>query len=181
MSFTEELVRLIRQQRHLSSRVIIATQEPTLSTQLLDLCDLSVVHRFRSPAWFDAIRNHLGGMIWTGSSESRSGKDMFETIVGLGDGEALLFCPNAYLDAPDLDLKKPVTDIDHGSDGSETSESSEQEDGAESVPSELAGQTSTLPGRAQAFERLRPLNTAYIKLQIRKRLTDDGGKSQMAQ
>ena len=50
-NFTEQLISIIRQQRHLASRVIISTQEPTLSPQLLELCNVAFVHRFRSPRW----------------------------------------------------------------------------------------------------------------------------------
>lgn len=112
MAFTEALIRLVRQQRHLSARVIVATQEPTLSTNFLEFCDVSIVHRFRSPAWFEVIENHLAGMVWTGGSETNSSTGVFETIVGLGDGEALLFCPNAYLDTPEPVVQDLLTDGD---------------------------------------------------------------------
>lgn len=69
-------------------------------TELLDLCDVSIIHRFRSPTWSEALKNHLAGMVWSGGADSTSGKRVFDTIVGLGDGEALLFCPGAYLDVP---------------------------------------------------------------------------------
>lgn len=66
-----------------------------MSTKFLDFCDVSIVHRFRSPAWFEVMKDHLAGMVWTGGSETNSSKSVFETIVGLENGEALLFCPNA--------------------------------------------------------------------------------------
>ncbi|KAM0701544.1 hypothetical protein Q7P35_006793 [Cladosporium inversicolor] len=59
--FTSSLLTTIREQRHNAARVIIATQEPTISEKLLDLCSVSIVHRFNSPAWFTAICGHLGG------------------------------------------------------------------------------------------------------------------------
>ncbi|KAI7532856.1 glutathione degradosome, partial [Hortaea werneckii] len=43
-AFTESLVSTIRMQRHNATRVIIATQEPTISERLLDLCSISIVH-----------------------------------------------------------------------------------------------------------------------------------------
>lgn len=58
---TTDLIAIIRQQRHLSSRVIIATQEPTVSGDLLDLCNVSIVHRFNSPQWYRTIIKHLAG------------------------------------------------------------------------------------------------------------------------
>ena len=50
-AFTDSLLSVIRLQRHLATRVIIATQEPTISPKLLDLCSMTIVHRFTSPAW----------------------------------------------------------------------------------------------------------------------------------
>lgn len=173
--FTEKLISLIRQQRHLSTRVIIATQEPTLSPQPLDLCDVSIIHRFRSPAWLEAVKNHLAGMIWTGDSNDTSSKSVFDTIVGLGDGEALLFCPNAYLDAPDPVARRPDISNAHNEDDSDSSQS---EGG---MPTGQSQQMDNNPSPTQDTTRkLTPLSTAYIKLQIRKRVTADGGKSLMA-
>jgi len=88
---TTDLVAIIRQQRHLSSRVIIATQEPTVSGELLDLCNVSIVHRFNSPEWFKTLRKHLAGA----SNDSADG--LFRKIVKLSTGEALVFCPTAVL------------------------------------------------------------------------------------
>lgn len=84
-----DLVSVIRQQRHLSSRVLIATQEPTVSGELLDLCNVSVVHRFNSPKWFTMIQQHLAG--------ATANDDLFREIVDLMTGEALVFCPTAAL------------------------------------------------------------------------------------
>lgn len=58
--FTESLLSVIRQQRHLATRVIIATQEPTISPALLDLSSMTIVHRFTSPSWLAALRIPLG-------------------------------------------------------------------------------------------------------------------------
>ena len=46
----DQLTSPVRQQRHLGTRIIIATQEPTLAPSLFDLCNVSIVHRFKSPA-----------------------------------------------------------------------------------------------------------------------------------
>jgi hypothetical protein len=48
-ALTEQLLATIRLQRHLGARVVISTQEPTVSPRLLDLCSVTVVHRFTSP------------------------------------------------------------------------------------------------------------------------------------
>ncbi|KAI1628777.1 hypothetical protein EDD37DRAFT_19525 [Exophiala viscosa] len=92
---TEQLVSIIRQQRHLASRVIVATQEPTLAPSLMDLCNVSIVHRFNSPAWFKVLKEHLAG---ASLSNDHDGEELFQTIVGLQTGHALVFCPTASLD-----------------------------------------------------------------------------------
>ncbi|KAI6840164.1 hypothetical protein KC332_g2860 [Hortaea werneckii] len=95
-AFTESLVSTIRMQRHNATRVIIATQEPTISERLLDLCSISIVHHFNSPAWYTAIKGHLGGASALTTSQDE-GKKMFETIVDLRAGESLVFSPSSYL------------------------------------------------------------------------------------
>jgi len=90
---TNDLVAIVRQQRHLSSRVIVATQEPTVSGDLLDLCNVSIVHRFNSPQWYTTIKEHLAGA----HQESKEQDNLFHEIVKLNAGEALIFCPTAVL------------------------------------------------------------------------------------
>ncbi len=107
MNFTEDLVSIIRQQRHLATRVLIATQEPTLSPALIDLCNVTIVHRFLSPAWFETLKKHLAGARTTSSDGLSTVSDIFRTIVGLQTGEALLFSPTALLDIGMQDLTKP--------------------------------------------------------------------------
>lgn len=64
-ALTEPLLATIRLQRHLGARVIIPTQEPTISPKLLDLCSVTIVHRFTSPDRLTALGRHLAGRaIW---------------------------------------------------------------------------------------------------------------------
>ncbi len=98
-TFTESLLTIIRQQRHLATRVIIATQEPTISPKLLDLSSMTIVHRFTSPSWLQALKTHLAGI--SNNDESSSQRDVseiFKEIVNLEAGQALLFSPSAILD-----------------------------------------------------------------------------------
>jgi hypothetical protein len=53
------LVAAIRLQRHLACRIIIATQEPTIALRLLNLCSITLVHRFSSPEWLKMLKVHL--------------------------------------------------------------------------------------------------------------------------
>ena len=92
-ALTEHLIMLIRQQRHLGIRILIATQEPTLDTRLLDLCNVSIVHNFASRAWFNALKGHLAGTSGKEADHDR----IFRRIVRLNTGSALVFSPRAML------------------------------------------------------------------------------------
>ncbi|KAL8840105.1 MAG: hypothetical protein Q9170_001452 [Blastenia crenularia] len=134
---TESLLAVIRKQRHTATRVIIATQEPTLSPKLLDLCSMTIVHRFTSPEWLQALKGHLAGVSDLGGDDSqRNIKELFRMIVTLDAGQALLFSPSALLEA--------------------------------------AGTESSLPLKVQK------LGLSYVKMRVRKRLTEDGGRSILA-
>lgn len=94
---TDHVVSIIRQQRHLATRVMIATQEPMLSPLLLDLCNVTIVHHFKSPAWYQTLITHIASVRLHGERNT----DLFETIVSLKIGQALVFCPSALLDVQD--------------------------------------------------------------------------------
>ena len=116
-AFTETLVSVVRLQRHLAARVIISTQEPTISTALLNLCSLTIVHHFMSPEWLRTLHHHLASAADSLFSakltavacpkrqnreheESESGSTLlFNRIVHLQVGEALLFSPSAIVGA----------------------------------------------------------------------------------
>ena len=102
-SFTESLLSVIRLQRHLATRVIIATQEPTISQKLLDLCSMTIVHRFTSPSWLQALKTHLAGVSVFDDDETRDIKQIFKKIVDLEAGEALLFSPSMMLRVSEVD------------------------------------------------------------------------------
>lgn len=99
-TLTNTLLSSIRLQRHLGTRVFISTQEPTISPKLLDLCSITIVHRFTSPDWLRELRTHLAAL---DNDEEDPGKsrikliNIFNQIVRLRTGEALLFAPSAIL------------------------------------------------------------------------------------
>lgn len=170
-ALTESLLATIRLQRHLGARVFISTQEPTISPKLLDLCSVTIVHRFTSPDWLKALQRHLAGV----SSASRLldqaerlhthkaddvnvgdvdglqalslGSDevaleLFSRIVGLRTGEALLFAPSAII----------------------------------AVRRGAAQKTQRVAGASG----VRRLAHGVLRVRIRSRLTTDGGRSIMA-
>jgi hypothetical protein len=86
----ESIFSVIRQQRHLGIRTVIATQEPTVVPQnLLGLCSTVICHRFSSPMWW----NHLRQLISVDEKMSNAGG--FNLISGLKTGEGVVFCPLA--------------------------------------------------------------------------------------
>ena len=100
--FTENLLSVIRQQRHLATRVVIATQEPTISPKLLDLSTITIVHRFTSPDWFTTLKSHIAATSSADDEPKRSLKNIFRMIVNLNAGEALLFSPSAMLSLAEI-------------------------------------------------------------------------------
>ncbi|EAT80541.2 hypothetical protein HBH56_143640 [Parastagonospora nodorum] len=104
--FTGKLLKTIREQRHLGTRIIIATQEPTLDTSLLDLCSITMVHRCTSPAWFEILKKHVAALYLssgegadgvTKSDQKSTDRTLFAQIVALRIGESLLFCPTGAM------------------------------------------------------------------------------------
>jgi hypothetical protein len=110
-SFTETLTSSIRQQRHQGVRVVVATQEPSINPKLLDLCNITMVHRCSSPAWYQTLKEHIGGLYlqhkdaWlandsgteAGAEVTTNDQAIFQKIMDLDLGESLLFCPSALI------------------------------------------------------------------------------------
>ncbi|KAE8352036.1 hypothetical protein BDV28DRAFT_149397 [Aspergillus coremiiformis] len=94
---TKMFLNIIRQQRHLGVRTIISTQEPTISPRLIDLCSMTIIHRFTSPEWYRTIAKHVPiGDSGSNSNAEDSLNGLYQ-IAGLRTGEALVFAPSAYL------------------------------------------------------------------------------------
>ncbi|OBT84079.1 hypothetical protein VE02_07020 [Pseudogymnoascus sp. 03VT05] len=116
-TLTGTLLSTIRLQRHLGARIIICTQEPTISPALLDLCSVTIVHRFTSPEWMRSLKAHLAAVAPdvankvldagevdlmsepTSGAKNHTASLIFKKIVGLGVGEALIFSPSSMIDA----------------------------------------------------------------------------------
>ncbi|KAL2861014.1 uncharacterized protein BJX67DRAFT_375647 [Aspergillus lucknowensis] len=104
--FTETLLSAVRLQRHLGVRMIISTQEPTISTALLNLCSTTIVHRFSSPEWLHVLQKHLAGATVNhlaaqhgSSNDDEELRSLFGQVVELEVGEALIFSPSAIVRA----------------------------------------------------------------------------------
>ncbi|KAF9075978.1 hypothetical protein BDP27DRAFT_1380598 [Rhodocollybia butyracea] len=91
--FTKALLSLTRQQRHLAMRVIISTQEPTVvNPVLLDLCTVTILHRFSSPSWWIHLEKHV--------SADFSNTEAFDRVVRLQTGEAIVLAPSGLTTFP---------------------------------------------------------------------------------
>ena len=90
---TESLLTVIRQQRHYGARVIISTQEPTISPRLMDLCSVTIIHRFSSPEWFEVVRRHVSVV----EGDGKGSVELFQLIINLRVGEAVVFAPSAVV------------------------------------------------------------------------------------
>ncbi|KAJ7444978.1 hypothetical protein B0H11DRAFT_2291039 [Mycena galericulata] len=96
---TQSVSNTIRLQRHLATRVIIATQEPTvIPPTILALASIIICHRFSSPAWCAHLARHVSA----GSSLSESAaaeNSWFQQVMLLPTGDALVFSPAALIGA----------------------------------------------------------------------------------
>lgn len=176
-ALTEQLLATIRLQRHLGARVVISTQEPTVSPRLLDLCSVTVVHRFTSPEWLRALRRHLAGAEETagmlaranGGAGAGSGSDA-SSDSGVDD------VLDGLVDAVDtLSLKGPGATM-----------------GQKQAAASLFAQIVELRvGEALVFSpnavvgisgegAARKLGSGMLKVRVRNRVTEDGGRSIMA-
>ncbi|KAJ7255111.1 hypothetical protein B0H12DRAFT_540731 [Mycena haematopus] len=89
---TQSVSNIIRLQRHQGTRVIIATQEPTvIPPTILDLASTIICHRFSSPAWCTHLARHVSA-----GSESEG---WFQQVMSLATGHALVFSPAAVITA----------------------------------------------------------------------------------
>jgi hypothetical protein len=116
VTLTNTLLLTVRLQRHLGARIIISTQEPTISLELLDLSSITIVHRLTLPEWLRSLHGHLTSVAYDmldlemegdrhdagpGIQTDCQGKDrtakIFSGIVRLRIGKALLFAPSAVI------------------------------------------------------------------------------------
>lgn len=177
LELTETLLSVVRQQRHLGSRVLIATQEPTLAPSLLELCNVTIIHRFSSPAWYKTIKSHIAGAAENAHHELGCGPrdDVFHKIIRLATGEALVFCPTAL-----LGVDKIEDDVNDKSSNDSFQEltlkarlnKSDTPSNAGSLGSTGKSTSPIIPSR-----RAIQLGPAHAHIRVRQRITVDGGRS----
>ena len=149
---SDAIVDTVRQMRHYGLRVAISTQSPTaLPAEVLELTTVAILHRFHSRDWFDYL-----------SKKIPLPTSAFEEVQHLGPGEALV-----YAETHDLNLESRPT--------AESGTRSGAEEGA------LGGAYGETTGAHEANDQLDRYDSAQIqhvfKVQMRRRLTADGGAS----
>ncbi|KAA8895659.1 hypothetical protein FN846DRAFT_784756 [Sphaerosporella brunnea] len=148
--FTESLLQLIRQQRHYGARIIISTQEPTIDPRLMDLCSVTLIHRFTSPEWFKTLQKHVSTM------EERD-VELFKRIINLRVGEGLIFAPGAVVAASVLENNQDTMLEDYP--------------WGEGHPYQHAGADKVQPIEVEK------LGSRFLKVKVRRRLTADVSRS----
>ena len=171
-AFTETLLQVIRQQRHLAARVIIATQEPTISPKLLDLCSMTIVHRFTSPEWMTALKSHLAGVSEYSDTTKRSVKEVFDLVLQLDVGEALLFSPTAMMEIENGRVQRLGTEfIKMRTRKRVTKDGGKSVMGIETIPA-IQSALPPIEPRQQGFKK----RAKQQKASQQNGLTQDGGK-----
>jgi len=165
-ALTEALLATIRLQRHLGARVIISTQEPTISPKLLDLCSVTVVHRFTSPDWLNALRKHLAGVSSGGKllEKARRLNIIVDDEEDGVDGAGALALGDAD---PALELFSRIVDLRVG-------------EALMFAPSAIIGVKKRKDGEGKALGDVKRLAHGVLKVRIRNCTTADGGRSIMA-
>lgn len=179
-ALTEQLLATIRLQRHLGARVVISTQEPTVSPRLLDLCSVTVVHRFTSPEWLRALRRHLAG------AEETTG--MLARAAGGGGGVGSVGESGASSDSGVDDVLDGMV----GAVGTLSLKGPGATMGHRQAAANLFAQIVGLRvGEALVFSpnavvgvseegAATKLGSGVLKVCVRNRVTEDGGRSVMA-
>ncbi|KAJ2906005.1 hypothetical protein MKZ38_003488 [Zalerion maritima] len=221
-TLTDNLLSCIRLQRHIAARVFIATQEPTISPALLDLCSVTIVHRFSSPDWLNTLKKHIAGVSTasrmlrkaeekeslnkgekdTPESESStsSGSCEASTAIAHGKSNSISKVSSEKYDMKRFDLfasptRPPPISTEEGIRPLSLDDSDPSMDLFSKIVGLRQGEalmfapsavldvrTSSLGGRQnkEGPLQIRRLDHEVLKIRVRARITQDGGKSIMA-
>lgn len=178
-TLTETLLETVRLQRHLGARVVISTQEPSISPKLLDLCTITIVHRFTSPDWLRSLKKHLAGASDLAASTEEDGTDqpelepeLLQQILSLRTGEGLLFSPNALVGLAGAKSS--------GAPGARSENESPDGGSLKTGWSRSSATEEKSTSKSMAEVKPVPLGRRALKFRVRKRITADGGRTIMA-
>ncbi|KAF3009245.1 hypothetical protein E8E14_009609 [Neopestalotiopsis sp. 37M] len=170
-TLTNSLLSTIRLQRHLALRVIISTQEPSVSPKLLDLCSITIVHRFQSPDWLSVLKGHLAGLSTTSQvlirdeqARKDSNKDGSEGNVSFEGAKGIAIAPQN----PALEMMSKIVKLRTG-------------EALIFAPSAFVGlEKAGVDQQGKVIVTPRRLDHEVLRVRIRARITADGGRSVMA-
>ncbi|KAK3372041.1 hypothetical protein B0H63DRAFT_496751 [Podospora didyma] len=178
-ALTEALLATIRLQRHLGTRVLVSTQEPTISPKLLDLCSCTIVHRFTLPAWLSALKQHLAGVSSGAKLLDRAALSGLRRagewdVSGGGDGAMGGLLGSARVDDPALELFPRIVGLRVG-------------EALLFAPSAIIGvarendvSEASDGGGGGGLGEVKRLGRGVPRVRIRNRTMADGGRSVMA-
>lgn len=114
-----------------------------------------------------AIKAHIAGAVGDKATKAEFEADIFRRIVDLGTGQALLFCPTALLDV------EPCEET------TSTDETSEEDDEDDEDDSSSSSSASSFDGIhiPNGNHRVVQLGSGHAHIQVRPRVTVDGGQS----
>lgn len=177
--FTDTLLSTIRLQRHLGTRVVISTQEPTISSKLLDLCSFTIVHRFSSPEWLSFLKAHIAAAEQDGRA---GGGGLMTRVVGLDCGEAFVFAPSGLVAAKEVAVKPPAGGNSEGVREEMVADEmfwGKVRPTLQDLTEKLGDmKVSGIAGCGKA--KIEKIGVRYMRVRIRKRVTEDGGRSLLA-
>ncbi|ETS87822.1 hypothetical protein PFICI_01650 [Pestalotiopsis fici W106-1] len=170
-TLTNSLLSTIRLQRHLALRVIISTQEPSISPKLLDLCSITIVHRFQSPDWLSVLKGHLAGLSTTSQvlirdeqARKDSHKDGAAGGISFEGAKGIAIAPQN----PALEMMSKIVKLRTG-------------EALIFAPSAFVGlEKSGTDQEGAVTVTPRRLDHEVLRVRIRARITADGGRSIMA-
>jgi len=176
-TFTQTLLTTVRLQRHFAARIIVATQEPSIGTELLNLCSVTVVHRFTSPEWLRTLSKHLAGVYMVSRlegneavAESSSFADDASACWVDGDREKRVNNGVKTMRLagrrPELALLEQIVSLRIG-------------EALLFAPSAVLSVAQGAHPRDET--KIQRLGHDIIKMRTRLRITEDGGKSLMAE
>lgn len=196
-SFTRAILRSVREQRHKALRIVVATQEPTINPSLLDLCSVTIAHRFTSPQWMEMLKKHIGGLAVLGHSDSYP---ELRRQSGSAASSAPFTCDGNWGNSSDHESSQGSDNTDGLADSASdpSGHSSNTTD-----PGSIAPEPPTIRARtaSDVFEAVmgldvgqglvfspaailsptgRKMGPKFFKVKVRPRISNDGGRSIMA-
>lgn len=91
-TLNNDIIDIIRMQRHYGIRTIISTQNPcVLNKEIIELTNFMVLHRFSSPRWYEYIKKLYNIKEYIELNDDKI--NTFEFLLKIDTGSCILVCP----------------------------------------------------------------------------------------